>query len=47
MVATEVSITTKRVNPYHAIVELIEYILEIDFEKIEVTNIASFSKFPV
>jgi hypothetical protein len=44
---TEVSVTTKSVSPYQEIVELIAYILEINLEKIEVTNIASFSKLPV
>jgi hypothetical protein len=47
IVATDVSVTISRVNPYQAIDELMAYILAISLEKIEVTNIASFSKFPV
>jgi len=47
IVATDVSVTINRVNPYQAIVELMAYKLEMNLEKSEVTNIASFSKFPV
>ncbi len=47
IVTTDVIVTIKSVIPYQEIVELMAYRLEISLEKIEVTNIASFSKFPV
>ena len=40
-------VTINKVIPYQAIVELIAYKAEINLEKSEVTNIPSFSKFPV